>query len=495
MTCRFFLLLLSLLSMAHVGSPDTFFAGDAGPYPIRVIVRLPGVIPGRAQITVRVAGAVSRDIRAVSIRTAHWTTGVEGAPPADTAVQVPGDPELYSTEVWFMGATSYRLFVTVDGSEGTGTAIVPTLALATEERRMNPNLGLVLVGLAAFLFVGMLTIVGCAVRESGLPVGTVPDASRKRRARVVTAAAAVLLGAALWGGNKWWAAEASAYGNFVVYRPFKSEASARLERGRPQLTLGIRDDRWPERPNPLGRLNALMPDHGKLMHMFLVREPALDAFAHVHPVPRTPSAHDFDVALPPLPPGRYRVYGDIVHESGYAQTLVAAADVPDATTTASSGDPDDSFFVGAPAPEGAAPVFRLSDGSTITWSRGETALVAGEERLLTFAAADASGRPLTLEPYMGMMGHAALVLDDGSVFVHLHPSGSVSMAALQRFTSRDLAAAPGAHGSHRLPSGTSALSIPYAFPKPGRYRLWVQMKHAGRIMTAGFQATVVAGNR
>ena len=37
------LLVLAALSMAHVGSPDTFFAGKAGPYDVRVSVRLPGV--------------------------------------------------------------------------------------------------------------------------------------------------------------------------------------------------------------------------------------------------------------------------------------------------------------------------------------------------------------------------------------------------------------------------------------------------------------------
>src|SRR2546426_7508602 len=41
------------VASAHVGSPDTYFEGAAGPYPVRVIVRTPGVVPGLAQITVR----------------------------------------------------------------------------------------------------------------------------------------------------------------------------------------------------------------------------------------------------------------------------------------------------------------------------------------------------------------------------------------------------------------------------------------------------------
>jgi hypothetical protein len=31
-----------------------------------------------------------------------------------------------------------------------------------------------------------------------------------------------------------------------------------------------------------------------------------------------------------------------------------------------------------------------------------------------------------------------------------------------------------------------AISFPYAFPKPGRYHMWVQTKHAGRILTGAF---------
>ena len=30
------------------------------------------------------------------------------------------------------------------------------------------------------------------------------------------------------------------------------------------------------------------------------------------------------------------------------------------------------------------------------------------------------------------------------------------------------------------------ISFPYAFPKPGKYHMWVQVKHAGRILTGAF---------
>ena len=41
------------ISFAHVGSLNVFYEGKAGIYPIRVIIRPPGVVPGLADITVR----------------------------------------------------------------------------------------------------------------------------------------------------------------------------------------------------------------------------------------------------------------------------------------------------------------------------------------------------------------------------------------------------------------------------------------------------------
>jgi len=472
--------LLALLSMAHVGSPDTFFGGKAGPYDLRVSVRLPGVIPGRAQVTVRVDGATTTGSHHVTVRAGQWNVGLKGAPQAETAAPVAGDPSLFTSELWFMTAQPYELAVAIDGPAGHGEVLVPVVALATAEKPMAPWLGGVLAALGIFLTAGMLTIIGAAVRESGLAPGEQPDGRRRVRARVAVAVTGILAALILWGGNAWWGAEASSYSRFIVYRPFAVETSIATVSGSGQsLHVGIRDPRWTGRPNPQSMYNALMPDHGKLMHLFMVRDD-LGALAHLHPIARTPAALDFDTHLPALPLGRYRVYGDIVHESGYAQTMVSAVDVDTVYMRASESrddpsDPDDSTFTGTAAPE------------IIIWDNRGDPFVAGKERDLKFSARDASGNELTVEPYMGMAAHLVIASMDGSVFAHLHPSGSISMAAMQKFAAHP----DDPHAGHAMPMD-GKVAIPYAFPKPGAYRLFAQMKRGGIVRTAAFEVTVQA---
>src|SRR5262249_42911295 len=256
------LLLLAVVSMAYGGSPYTFFGGKAGPYDVRVSVRLPGVIPGRAQVTVRVEGVKTAGSHRVAVRAGQWNVGLQGAPPPENAAPVPGDPSLFASELWFMTANSYELGVTVDGPDGHGDVIIPVLALATAERRMPPWLGSVLAALGVLLTVGLLTIIGAAVRESSLAPGVAPDRVRRRRARIGIAVAAILAGLALWGGNVWWTAEANSYKTAVLYRPFNAAASVSRESDRRTLTLSIRDPRWTGKPIPESGYNLLIPDHG-----------------------------------------------------------------------------------------------------------------------------------------------------------------------------------------------------------------------------------------
>jgi len=481
------LLILAALSMAHVGSPDTFFAGMAGPYHVRVSVRLPGVIPGRAQVAVHVAEATSPSDYHVTVRAGQWDVGLKGAPPPEPAAPVPGDATLYAAELWFMRPTSYLLAVDVTGPSGPGSVSVPVVALATAERTMPPWLGTVLAALGLFLTAGLVTIVGTALRESGLPPGIEPDARRRRRGRIGIVVTAVVVGLLLWGGNVWWAAEAGSYSELVLYRPFKTEATVTAQGGGAVLSLGIRDPRWNGTPNPLSRFNALLPDHGKLMHLFLVREPDLDGFAHLHPVARSAQALDFDTDLPSLPAGHYRVYGDIVHESGYPQTLVSTVEIKD-SGTGPLRDPDDSWFAAEAVADAAEPAAALADGTQVIWHRGNATFVAGREQVLAFEVRDSAGQVAAVEPYMGMAAHVAVASRDGAVFAHLHPAGSISMAAQDKLSG---AVAAAAHTGHEMPL-EGAVAIPYAFPRPGPYRLWIQVKRGGQVMTAAYDATVAA---
>ncbi|PYU55043.1 MAG: hypothetical protein DMG56_25875 [Acidobacteria bacterium] len=114
-----------------------------------------------------------------------------------------------------------------------------------------------------------------------------------------------------------------------------------------------------------------------------------------------------------------------------------------------------------------------------------------------FSVEDTFGQPAKdLEPYMGMTGHAEFVSLDLSVFAHVHPAGSVSMAALE-LARTGLAGAsgelpPGMPMAMPMPSAplSSEVHFPYGFPRPGEYRIFVQIKRSGRVQTGVFDAHV-----
>ena len=105
---------------------------------------------------------------------------------------------------------------------------------------------------------------------------------------------------------------------------------------------------------------------------------------------------------------------------------------------------------------------------------------------------------------MGMAGHAEFVRSDLSVFAHVHPAGSVSMAALELAgTGIRGGADPASQMAMAMPAGQARsmpmadsgplppeVRFPYGFPQPGVYRIFVQIKRAGRVETAVFDARV-----
>src|SRR5215470_14379419 len=100
--------LLPLGARAHVGSPNVFFDGHAGQYPVHVVIRPAEVIPGLAEISIRVEAQGIQKVTALPIK---WNAGRQGAPPPDVGKPVWGETNLYSAQLWFMepGAQSVEL--------------------------------------------------------------------------------------------------------------------------------------------------------------------------------------------------------------------------------------------------------------------------------------------------------------------------------------------------------------------------------------------------
>src|SRR5205807_8552968 len=94
-------------------------------------------------------------------------------------------------------------------------------------------------------------------------------------------------------------------------------------------------------------------------------------------------------------------------------------------------DPDDSWRIEKEPTAGAgASESRLSPNYRMRWDAPREFLV-NKPVSLKFSVHDQNGAGVPIETYLGMRGHMALRRDDGSVFTHLHPGGSPSMAAMQ----------------------------------------------------------------
>lgn len=439
-------LAFAAIAAAHVGSPDVFFQGKAGPFPLLVSIRPPDVIPGVARIEVR---ALSPGVRQVELTPTPMTGIAATHPPvADIAQRSAADPQFFEGSLWLMSSGSWEVHVHASGEQGAGELPVPVPAVALKMQPMGRGVGYFLFGMMVFLSVGMVAIVRAAAE------------SKKSLATVIGSA---LVALALWGGWAWWRQDAAAAGQ-KIYKPLRIAAA--LD-GAGQMNLRVTDPGW----LPLRKLDDLVPDHGHLMHLFLVRWPGMDRVFHLHPEQK--AAGYFSTAAPLLPRGDYRIYADIVHDSGLAETAVGEATLPDIAGSPISGD--DAAGPSLPA-----------NGYEMIWLHDATKpIVATQVNLFSFEIRGPNGEPAAdLEPYMGMGGHAEFIKEDGSVFAHVHPTGSVPMASIAVASPEAMMAM---HEAHPGP----VVSFPYGLPSPGKYRVFVQMKRAGRVETGAFEIAAV----
>ena len=321
-------------------------------------------------------------------------------------------------------------------------------------------------------------------------------------------AATLLLAGALGAGAARWRVMDREFRNNALARPLPVVATILADGPVHRLRLTP--------PTDAADWETLAADHGKLMHLFLVREPDFHAFAHLHPIRR--DARTFENALPALPAGTYRLYGEITRENGASETLTARVAIPAPIGTAAQAaldpkmlneiicqsptvpigngatpftlDADDSWHISPPsqpAAETRTQVSRLMGGASMVFENAGD-LVENRETSLRFSVFTASGERAAIQAYMGMRGHTVVRRADGEVFTHLHPAGTISMAAQEMLNPRERSAA----APPPVADPAAEVAFPYAFPRPGAYRLWVQVRIEARVLTGVFDVNVRA---
>ena len=482
---------LTTPARAHVGSPDVYAEGQAGPYKLSVVVRPAPVIPGVADIEVR---AQTPGIDRILVTPVPLTGEAADHPPVADVMDRPSDDrQFFSAHLWIMTTGSWQIRIAVSGSQGSGILSIPFPAAALSTRKMQPGLGAGLAALGILLVLGMVGIVGAAASEARLPPGDPVTPKARRRGYLAMSVTFAVLVAAVVLGNQWWISEASDYDGYI-YKPLEMKASVTSEN---VLDLKLRDPGWLQ----IRKLDDFIPDHDHVMHLYMIRWPEMNVVFHMHPEPV--ATGEFHLALPSIPAGNYRLYADVVHSGGFPETIVGSVTLPQVSGRPLAGD--DAEGIDTPVDAVAAPVmssgqereFKLADGYTMVW-KAPARLASKTAEDFQFELHDASGKaPADMALYMGMLGHAAFVKTDGSVFAHIHPTGSVAMAAFMMANpASESATTPG--GAHMNMPGMdmsngslpNTVSFPYGFPSPGTYRIIVQMEHGQTVETGIFDATV-----
>jgi hypothetical protein len=206
-----------------------------------------------------------------------------------------------------------------------------------------------------------------------------------------------------------------------------------LQRGRPELLrFRIVDERG-------ATVRDFDVEHERRMHLILARRD-LTGFQHLHPEQAEDGTWSTRARLDAA--GSYRLFADFSYD-GEARTLAADLRV-------------DGFADLRPLPE-PEPTAKSDGGYDVRLDAGDAQ--PGQEADLRFSITR-DGVPVRTEPYLGAGGHLVALREGDLAFLHVHPAEDDSV----RFAA--------------------------TFPTEGRYRLFLQFKHEGRVQTVAFTQEV-----
>ncbi|PWK87244.1 hypothetical protein C8D88_104405 [Lentzea atacamensis] len=186
-------------------------------------------------------------------------------------------------------------------------------------------------------------------------------------------------------------------------------------------------------------VTAFDVEHEKKLHLVLVRRDG-SGYQHLHPEMAADGTWSTPLTLPAA--GSYRVFADFKPQGGAKSTLGADVQVP-----------------GAYEPQQYSTDTRSStvDGYTVTLG-GD--LKAGTESTVT-ATVTRNGAPVTdLQPYLGANGHLVALRAADLAYLHVHPQEG--------------------------PGSGPEVKFSVEVPTDGRYRLFFDFQHGGKVRTAEF---------
>ncbi len=213
-----------------------------------------------------------------------------------------------------------------------------------------------------------------------------------------------------------------------------------------------------------GLLRGLPVVHEHPMHVTVVSAD-LARFEHVHPAPQPDGTLQLDYRF--AAPGDYLVFAEYMPRGERDQVFrfpIPVGTPPAGELLRPAAGPTLRPAVAAAEPVAGRPEMTAE---LVCQPRVPT---AGTHTMLLFRLSD-HGRPVTdLEPYMGAMGHCAIISADTSGFLHCHPE--------QLFPP--------------TPDGRGGPDVAFhaEFPTPGLYKVWGQFQRGGKVVVADFVVDV-----
>ena len=212
--------------------------------------------------------------------------------------------------------------------------------------------------------------------------------------------------------------------------------------------------------------------HERALHLMVVSED-LSWYAHEHPVVQDDGSLALRLTFPS--PGEYVLFHDFSPSGAGEQVVPVTVHVEG-------------------APPQPVPLVVDSESSKVVDGysvRLKTAgpIRVGREVVLSYNILRHRQPVTDLEPYLGAMGHLAVVSENLEHFVHSHPLGQEHGGGGHHEDEEHGSRGHDEHGEHGgLVVGWkgSVVSFHAQFPEAGLYKAWAQFKHRGRIITVPF---------